>query len=153
MNADDIARPGAATKRGRSKITSTITIRNRIRIRIRSKSRNDSVVKKLAAETSFCKCVLRIREGLASRVAARTPTVLEEGWAEHTLQLVAEEAGEEVDFGGGEERFFGGGGGAGLAEGGHAVVGFGVKGFVLGVGDEASEPVFGAPAGQVRGGA
>src|SRR5687768_18500945 len=75
MNADDIARPGAATKRGRSKITSTITIRNRIKIRIRSKSRNDSVVKKLAAETSFCRCVLRIgeRKGVRQEVAKSPP--------------------------------------------------------------------------------
>src|SRR5687767_15726533 len=63
MNADDIARLRAATKKGRIKITSRITIRNRIKIRIRSKSRNDSVAKKLAKKASFCRCVLRIEQG------------------------------------------------------------------------------------------
>ena len=58
MNADDIARLRAATKKGRIKITSRITIRNRIKSR--SRSRNYSVAKKLAKKASFCRCVLRM---------------------------------------------------------------------------------------------
>ena len=36
-----------------------------------------------------------------------------------------------------------------LSEGGHAVVGVAVGAFERGVGDEADEPVFGGPAGEV----
>src|SRR5688572_8121528 len=71
MNADDIARLRAATKKDRIKITSRITIRNRIK----SRSRNYSVAKKLAKKTSFCRCVLRIggRKGVRQEVAKSPP--------------------------------------------------------------------------------
>src|SRR5687768_9843055 len=75
MNVDDIARLRGATKKDRIKIMSRITLRNRIKSRIRSKSRNDSVLKKLAAEPSFCRCILRIgeRKGVRQEVAKSPP--------------------------------------------------------------------------------